>query len=190
MKSSLDLSAVTQGREALAAAEDRLRAMRERQAAAVERVAARQAEILALGAARRSAVVAGQGEEEARSALASARLALEQDQEDVEFLAQAAHDLESAVIDSENALLVELERVRLAQYESAKKALSDSILKLGPVYQSAALSIGLAWPSLGRLLSDLADRDLGPFWQKTQPIEELVARHRSSLIDEDRRTAG
>ena len=185
-----DLGSITLARENLKKAEADLLAVRKRQAAAVERVATRQAEILALGAARRSAVVAGQGEEEARSALASARVALEQDREDVEFLAQAAYELESAVIDSENALLVELERVRLAQYESAKKALSDSILKLGPAYQSAALSIGLAWPTLGRMLSDLADRDLGPFWQKSQPIEELVARHKSQLVSEDRRTAG
>ena len=190
MKSSLDLSAVTQGREALAAAEDRLRAMRERQAAAVERVAARQAEILALGAARRSAVVYGQGEEEARSALASARVALEQDQEDVEFLAQAAHDLESAVIQAEGELLVELERVRMDRFEVAKKELSAAILRLGPQYQVASLGVGLAWPTLGRMLADLGDRDLAPLWQKSQPIEELVARHKSQLVSEDRRAAG
>ncbi len=187
---SLDLSQVTAARERLASAEADLLAMRERQAAAVERVATRQAETLSLSAARRSAVVSGQGEEEARSALAAARVALEQDQEDVEFLSQAAYELESAVIDSENALLVELERVRLAQYESAKKALSDSILKLGPPYQSAALGVGLAWGTIGKMLADLGDRDLGPYWQKTQPIEELVARHKSQLVSEDRRAAG
>lgn len=184
---ALDLAPVVTARENLKKAEADLLAMRERQAAAVEKVAARQAEILALGTARRQAVVAGQGEEEARSALAAARVGLEQDQEDVEFLGQAAYELEDAIIAAETALLAELERVRMDRFETAKKALSDVILRHGPAYQAAALGVGMSWGTPGRMLADLGDRDLSQFWQKSQPPEELIARHKSSLIDEDRR---
>lgn len=182
-----DLGSITLARENLKKAEADLLAMRERQAAAVEKVAARQAEILALGTARRQAVVSGAGEEEARSALAAARVGLEQDQEDVEFLGQAAYELERVVIQAEGELLAELERVRMDRFEAAKKALSDVILRHGPAYQAAALQIGMAWGTPGRMLADLGDRDLSQFWQKSQPPEELIARHQSSLIDEDRR---
>ena len=186
----LDLSPVVQARKNLAAAEAQLLAMRARLDDARALVDTREQEQRLAAESLRQAIISGTDEEAASRALSDARSACADALGRIPVLEEVVRQAEDSVIAAEGELLVELERVRLAQYEAAKKELSTAILRYGPAYQSAALSIGLAWPTLGRMLSDLADRDLGPFWQKSQPIEELVARHKSQLVSEDRRTAG
>lgn len=184
---ALDLAPVTAGRENLASAESRLVAMRERLEVARQLVETREQEQQACEATRRQVVISGDDDEPAVRALVNARILSEDARERLALLTAAVREVEDEVIAAENALLLTLDAARLAQFETAKKSLSDSILKLGPGYQSAALGIGLAWPTVGKMLESLGDRDLGPYWQKTSPVEALRQGHKSATITEERR---
>jgi hypothetical protein len=186
---AIDLSAVTQAREALASAESRLLAMRERLANAQEQADARQAEQQALELARRQAVIAGSGEDAALEALNIARAASADARERVEMLATAARDPERDVLDAEANLLAALESARFTRYTNAKAELVAAILRLGPTYEASALSLGLAWGTVGKMLGDLGERELAPLWVKTPPPAGLAGNHKSATLTDEQRTA-
>jgi hypothetical protein len=186
---AIDLTAVTQAREALASAESRLLAMRERLSAAEEQADARQAEQQCLELARRQAVIAGSGEIEALEALNIARAASADARERVEMLATAARDPERDVLDAEANLMAALESARFTRYTNAKAELVAAILRLGPTYEASALSLGLAWGTVGKMLGDLGERDLAPLWIKSPPPAGLAGNHKSATLSEEQRRA-
>jgi len=186
----LDLSPVVQARKNLAAAEAQLLAMRARLDDARALVDTREQEQRLAAESLRQAIISGTDEEAASRALSDARSACADALGRIPVLEEVVRQAEDSVIAAEGELLEVLDTARLERFEAAKKELSAVILRYGPIYQSAALGVGMGWGSVGKMLADLGDRDLGPFWQKSQPIEELVARHKSQLVSEDRRTAG
>jgi anaerobic glycerol-3-phosphate dehydrogenase len=186
---AIDLTHVTQAREALASAECALLAMRERLSAAEEQADARQAEQQGLELARRQAVIAGSGEIEALEALNIARAASADARERVEMLAEVVRDPERDVLEAENDLLESLEAARFVRFQAAKKELVTAILKTAPEFQSAALGIGMAWPTPGRMLDYLGENDIGPLWVKVQPPASLAGNHKSATLTEEQRRA-
>ncbi len=187
---AIDLSAVTQAREALASAECALLAMRERLSAAEEQADARQAEQQGLELARRQAVIAGSGEIEALEALNIARAASAAAREVVELLTEVVRDPEADVLEAEANLLAALESARFTRYTNAKAELVAAILRLGPTYEASASAVGMAWGTPGLMLADLAERDLVGCWIKSQPPAGLAGNHKSAtLTDEQRGTA-
>ena len=187
---SLDLSAVTAGREALAAAEDRLRAMRERLEASRALVDTRQAEQRAAEEARRQAVIAGDDDEPAIRALVNSRILSEDAREKVAMLADAVTAAEDDVLAAEADLLAALDVARTEQYERTKAELVAAVLRFGPPFSAAAQAMGQAWGHTGQLLGDIGQRFVAPHWKAVDPIPELAQGHKSALLTEDRRAAG
>jgi hypothetical protein len=186
---AIDLPHITQAREALASAESRLLAMRERLSAAEEQANYRQAEQQAREADRRRAVLAGVGEDAALEALTAARAASADARERVEMLAEVVRDPEADVLEAEASLRDALEAARFVRFQAAKKELVTALLKLGPEYEASAAAVGMAWGTPGRMLADLAERDLVGCWIKTQPPAALAISHKSATLSEEQRRA-
>lgn len=185
----LDLSAVTAGREALAAAESHLLAMRERLASAEALVDTRQAEQRAAEEARRQAVISGDDDEPAIRALVNSRILSEDARERAGMLAAAVTAAEDDVLAAEADLLEALDVARTERYEATKAELVNVILKYGPPFRAAAQATGQAWWHTGQMLGDIGERFVAPHWKAVDPIPELAQGHKSALLTEDRRAA-